>query len=91
MNLLNNAVINIPEPVNEPILNYAPGSPERAALKRALDKMAGEKLDIPIIIGGKEVRTGNMAKVTMPHDHGHVLAEYHKASLSAGRSGRRLC
>ncbi len=79
MNLVNNAVINIPEPVNEPILNYAPGSPERAALKKALDTMAGEKLEIPLIIGGKEVRTGNMGKVTMPHDHGHVLAEYHKA------------
>lgn len=79
MNLLNNAVINIPEPVNEPIYNYAPGSPERAALKKALDEMAGKKLDIPLIIGGKEIRTGNTAKVTMPHDHGHVLAEYHKA------------
>ncbi len=80
MNLVNNAVINIPEPVNEPILGYAPGSPERAALKKALDEMADKKLDIPLIIGGKEVRTGNMGKVTMPHDHGHVLAEYHKAS-----------
>lgn len=79
MNLLNNAIINIPEPVNEPIYNYAPGSPERAALKKALDEMASQKLDIPIIIGGKEVRTGNTAKVTMPHDHGHILAEYHKA------------
>ncbi len=79
MNLINNAVINIPDPVNEPINDYAPGTPQRAALKKALDEMASEKLDIPLIIGGKEVRTGNMAKVTMPHDHGHVLAEYHKA------------
>lgn len=79
MNLMNNAVIDTPKPVNEPILSYAPASPEKAALKKALTEMAGKQLDIPLIIGGKEIRTGNLAKVVMPHDHGHVLATYHKA------------
>ncbi|MBM9518277.1 L-glutamate gamma-semialdehyde dehydrogenase [Desulforhopalus vacuolatus] len=79
MNLVNNAIINVPEPTNEPIYSYAPGSPERKAMQAALKEMAATKIEIPIIIGGKEVRTGNMGKVTMPHDHGHVLAEYHKA------------
>ena len=79
MNLVNNAIINVPEPSNEPIYSYAPGSPERKAMQAALKEMAATKIEIPLIIGGKEVRTGNMGKVTMPHDHGHVLAEYHKA------------
>ena len=79
MNLLNNTKLNIPEPVNEPINSYAPGTPERKALQAALKEMAATKIEIPLIIGGKAVKTGNMGKVTMPHDHGHVLAEYHKA------------
>ena len=79
MNLMNNAVINTPKPVNEPILNYAPGSPEKAALKKELAAMAARQLEIPLIIGGKEIKTGNLGKVVMPHDHQHVLATYHKA------------
>lgn len=79
MNILNNAVINIPKPVNEPILNYAPGSPERARLKEALAEAAGTKLDIPLVIGGEEVRTGRLGRVVMPHDHNHLLATYHQA------------
>ncbi len=69
-----------PAPVNEPIKNYAPGSPERASLKSRLKEMAGEKVDIPLFIGGKEVKTGNCGKAVMPHDHRHVLGEYQKAS-----------
>lgn len=79
MNLVNNGVISIPEPVNEPILDYAPGSPERKALKSAIHEMASKQLDIPLIIGGKEVRTGDLGKTVMPHEHNHVLATYHKA------------
>jgi 1-pyrroline-5-carboxylate dehydrogenase len=79
MNLLNNAVIQTPPPVNEPVLNFAPGSPERQALKAALEEMASIQVDIPIVIGGKEIRTGNLGKVVMPHDHRHVLGTYHKA------------
>lgn len=79
INLMNNAVITTPKPVNEPILSYAPGSKERAGLKKALAEAAGKKLEIPLIIGGKPVKTGNLGKVVMPHDHGHVLADYHQA------------
>jgi 1-pyrroline-5-carboxylate dehydrogenase len=68
-----------PPPVNEPVLSYAPNSPERRALKGALEKMAGEVIEIPLIIGGKEVRTGRTFEITMPHDHGHVLARCHEA------------
>jgi 1-pyrroline-5-carboxylate dehydrogenase len=79
MNILNNAVIKIPKPVNEPIFNYTPGSPERARLKEALAEAAGTQLDIPLIIGGEEIRTGRLGRVVMPHDHHHVLATYHQA------------
>ncbi len=79
MNLLNNAVISTPKPVNEPILDYAPESRERKEVKTALTELASELLDIPLIIGGKEIRTGSTASVVMPHDHKHVLAVYHKA------------
>ncbi len=70
----------VPPPVNEPIKSYAPGSLERASLKARLKQMAGERVDIPIIIGGKEIRTGDTAKVVMPHDHQHVVATYHQAT-----------
>jgi len=79
MNLLNNAIFKVPMPSNEPIYDYAPGSPERAQLKIALDDIAGKRIDIPLIIGGKEVRTGQLGQVVMPHDHEHVLADYHQA------------
>jgi len=76
---MNNAVIATPKPVNEPIYSYAPGSKERAGLKEALAEAAGKQLEIPLIIGGKPVKTGNLGQVVMPHDHRHVLAVYHKA------------
>ncbi|PNU19731.1 1-pyrroline-5-carboxylate dehydrogenase [Geothermobacter hydrogeniphilus] len=79
MHLYNNAVIRVPVPENEPVYNYAPGSPERAGLKQALEEMSAQKIEIPLLIGGREVRTGRMGKVVMPHDHGHQLAEYHQA------------
>jgi len=76
---MRNAIIKVPPPVNEPVLSYAPGSPEKKALKDQLKKMLGEQLEIPLIIGGKEVKTGDMADCRCPHDHQHVLARYHKA------------
>jgi len=79
MNLLNNAILKVPTPVNEPIHSYAPGTPERGLLKAAIDEISSKQVEIPLIIGGKEVRTGNMGKVVMPHDHQHVLGEYHIA------------
>src|SRR4051794_3874590 len=64
----------VPEPINEPINSYAPGTPQRAELKARLKSMAAEKIEIPVIIGGREIRTGNVHSVVMPHDHAHVLA-----------------
>jgi 1-pyrroline-5-carboxylate dehydrogenase len=69
----------VPHPLNEPNLSYLPGSPERDALKTRLASMAAEKIDIPIIIGGCDVRTGQVEHAVMPHDHQHVLAEWHLA------------
>jgi 1-pyrroline-5-carboxylate dehydrogenase len=69
----------VPQPVNDPNRSYAPGSPERADLKARLKTMAAEKLDIPLVIGGREIRTGRTAQAVMPHDHRHVLADYHLA------------
>src|ERR1043165_5638843 len=74
-----NAVRRVPAPVNEPIRSHAPGSPERAELKSRLDAMAGERGEIPLIIGGQEVRTGKMQQAVMPFKHKHVLADYHMA------------
>lgn len=70
----------VPDPVNEPVLSYAPGTPPRAALKQALCDLADQQPDIPVIIGGREVRTGQTAKATIPHRHRQVLGTWHKAS-----------
>jgi 1-pyrroline-5-carboxylate dehydrogenase len=76
---MSNAISHVPVPVNEPVRSYAPGSAERASLKKRLGEMMGETIDIPIVIGGKEIRTGDTGKAVCPHDHGHVLATYHQA------------
>jgi len=76
---MTNAIVRVPLPFNEKIYNYAPGSPEREALKAQLKKMLSEEIEIPLIIGGKEVHTGNLADCRCPHDHKHILARYHKA------------
>jgi len=69
----------VPPPVNEPVKSYAPGSPERAALKDRLRSMSNERIDIPLIIGGAEVHTGALTESVMPHDHRHVLGQWHRA------------
>jgi 1-pyrroline-5-carboxylate dehydrogenase len=74
-----NGIIKVPAPSTEPIKGYAPGSPEKTSLKAQLKKMLSEEIEIPLIIGGKEVKTGQMADCRIPHDHGHLLARYHKA------------
>jgi 1-pyrroline-5-carboxylate dehydrogenase len=74
-----NSIPKIPTPVNEPVLSYAPTSQERADLKRTLKDLSGRQHDIPLLIGGKEVRTGKTADVVMPHCHRHVLAKAHQA------------
>ncbi len=79
---MSNAVVNVPEPQNEPVKSYAPGSPERARLEGEIGRILGEEIEIPLVIGGREVRTGNTAKSVCPHDHGHVLATYHQAGAA---------
>jgi 1-pyrroline-5-carboxylate dehydrogenase len=74
-----NGDFHVPAPLNEPVLSYAPGTPERAALKTRIAEMAAEEIEIPILIGGKEIRTGDLGTQVVPHNHGHVLAKWHKA------------
>jgi 1-pyrroline-5-carboxylate dehydrogenase len=71
--------IQVPIPDNEPVRSYAPDSPERDSLKATLDELASKEIEIPLIIGGKEVRTKTTGRSVMPHDHGHVLATWHRA------------
>ncbi len=70
----------IPIPVNEPIKDYDPGSPEKASLQAKVDELSSQVIDIPLVIGGEEIRTGNTTQCVMPHDHEHVLANFHQAS-----------
>lgn len=74
-----NGIFRIPQPVNEPVRAYAPGSAEKRSLKAALQEMRSREIEIPLLIGGKEVRTGKLGTCIMPHNHGHVLARYHMA------------
>jgi 1-pyrroline-5-carboxylate dehydrogenase len=76
---MNNALFSFPYPQNEPIKSYAPGTPERKELQAKLEELKSQVIEIPLIIGGKEVRTGDIGTVVMPTDHQHVLASYHKA------------
>jgi 1-pyrroline-5-carboxylate dehydrogenase len=73
---MSNAIFRIPPAKNEPVLAYEPGSPARAALKAALAKMSAEYRDVPMVIGGKEVRTATRHKIAPPHDHQHFIGEY---------------
>jgi 1-pyrroline-5-carboxylate dehydrogenase len=72
----------VPLPVNEPILSYAPGTSERQRLKTKLSAMSAEKIEIPLVIGGKEIRTGDIGTQVMPHRHAHVIATWHKAGAT---------
>jgi 1-pyrroline-5-carboxylate dehydrogenase len=67
---------NVPAPINEPVYSYAPGTNERALLKAAIAEARAQEIDVPMCIGGEEVRTENKAKLTPPHDHQHVLGYY---------------
>ncbi|ABC80606.1 L-glutamate gamma-semialdehyde dehydrogenase [Anaeromyxobacter dehalogenans] len=76
---MSNGAFRIPDPRNEPVLSYAPGAPERAALKARLTELSSRELEIPLVIGGREVRTGRIAEVRVPHRHGQRLARFHQA------------
>lgn len=73
---------NVPQPVNEPVLDYKPGSPERNALKDAIQRARSQQADIPMYIGGQEIRTENKQDLRPPHDHGHLLGHYSKGDES---------
>lgn len=72
------AISKVPVPVNEPVKGYAPGSPERASLKATLAQMSAETIEMPLVIDGKDVRTGKLGQAVMPHRHAHVLGEFHQ-------------
>jgi 1-pyrroline-5-carboxylate dehydrogenase len=93
---MSNGVTTVPKPVNEPVRSYAPGSPERSAILQRLDEMLNDRIEIPLIIGGEEVRITGKGSCICPHDHRHELASYHKAgakevgeAIEAARSAWR--
>ncbi|NOS56175.1 MAG: 1-pyrroline-5-carboxylate dehydrogenase, partial [Cyclobacteriaceae bacterium] len=73
---------HIPAPKNEPVLSYAPGSKERAALKKALEEARAQVIDVPMYIGAEEVRTENKKPLTPPHDHKHIRGHFHEGDKS---------
>ena len=76
---MENALLKVPCPKNESVKDYRPGSPERQSILNELNHLSGERIEIPLLIGGKEVRTGNIGQCVCPHRHHHILATYHKA------------
>ncbi len=76
---MSNAYFKVPFPINEPVLSYAPNSPEKAEIKKKLKELQSKKIEIPLIIGGKEIKTGKTAEIRVPHNHKKVLGIYHKA------------
>jgi len=76
-----NTIFQVPKPLNEPVWNYAPGSPERKELKAKLAEMRGQIIDIPLIIAGKEVRTGKTADIIIPHENKKIIGRFHKAGV----------
>ncbi|HWN44003.1 MAG TPA: L-glutamate gamma-semialdehyde dehydrogenase [Thermoanaerobaculia bacterium] len=79
---MSNAIFSLAPPSNEPVRSYAAGSAEKKSLKERLDEMMAEEIEIPVLIGGREVRTGSVATAVCPHDHKHVLARYHQAGAA---------
>lgn len=79
MNNFNNSIVSIPFPENEPNLSYAIGTKERKLLETELKRLKNQTIEIPVIIGGEEIFTGKKKKIVCPHEHGHVLGEFHQA------------
>lgn len=83
---MNNSIPKIPKPTNEPVLSYAKNSPERKSINEEIKRQLSASMDIPLIIAGKEVRTGNTEEIRCPHDHSKVLGVYHKAGKNEADS-----
>jgi 1-pyrroline-5-carboxylate dehydrogenase len=79
---MSQAIFRVPPPRNEPVLDYAPGSPERRTLRARLGELAAQEIEIPLVIGGREVRTGRLGDVRVPHRHAHRLARFHQAGAA---------
>ena len=86
---MHDAIVSVPEPVNEPVLSYAPGSAERKAVKAALAAIEKEVIEIPCVVGGKRILTGKIREVTMPHRHKHVVARFHAATEEVAQQAIR--
>ena len=80
------AISKVPTPVNEPVKSYAPGSAERASLKATLAELSSQAVEMPLVIDGKDVRTGKLGKAVMPHRHAHVLGEFHQGGAAEVQS-----
>jgi 1-pyrroline-5-carboxylate dehydrogenase len=86
------AVFAVPEPVNEPVLTYAPGSPERASLQRRLGELAGERVELTMTIdGAQRMATGDVVDVVQPHRHRQVLGVTRNATTSDAASAQSSC
>ena len=72
-------IYNVPKAVNEPVKSYAPGTPEREAVLATFKKMYSANVDVPLYIGGEEIRTGKTKNLTPPFDHKHIVGQYHEA------------
>ena len=76
------AISRVPVPINEPVRNYAPGSAERASLKATLASLSSIQTEMPLVIDGKDVRTGKLGSAVMPHRHAHVLGQFHQGGAT---------
>ena len=77
---MQNAKVVVPKPVNEPVLEYRSNSPERISLINKINDLKSQNIEIPLIIDGNEIKTGNTEEIRIPHNHNHILGVYHKAS-----------
>ncbi|MBD3225402.1 MAG: L-glutamate gamma-semialdehyde dehydrogenase [Caldithrix sp.] len=76
---MSNAYFKVPQPYNQPINSYAPGTPEKEAIKNKLKEMRSKEIEVPLIIGGQEVKSGDTGKLHVPYNHNISLGTYHKA------------
>ena len=85
---MTNSIFTIPRPYNEPVKSYAPGSPERSALSAELRRQMATQVEIPVIVNGEEIKTGDVRNVVCPHDHGHLC--WAKCIWQAKERSKRL-